>query len=60
MYRVDRKMDHNLKNLQVVQHVRDHLSEIINEASDMPDALDTMRVHRLATVMLQIRAWNSR
>lgn len=60
MYRVDRQVDHNLKNLQVIQHCRDQLNEVINEAIDAPDSLDTMRVHRLATVMLQIRAWNSR
>lgn len=60
LYRTDRKAEHNLKNLQVVVHCRDQLSEIINECLGSPDELDTMRVHRLATVMMQIRSWNTK
>jgi hypothetical protein len=60
MYRRDKQMEHNEKNLQVLEYCRQKLNEIVNEASDSPEALDTPQVHRLATIMLQLRAWNSK
>jgi hypothetical protein len=60
IYRQDRSVEHNEKNIQVLRYVQEQLQTLVNESTGAPDKLDTMAVHRLGTIMLQIRAWNYR
>ncbi len=58
MYRENKSLEHDQKNIQIVQYVRDHLNEVINEAAQV-GALNTSECHRMATVLMQLRAWSS-
>jgi hypothetical protein len=49
-------MAHDEKNIQIVQHVRDRLNEIVNEAAQV-GSLSTAECHRMGTVLLQLRSW---
>ena len=58
MYSITQRVSHNENNVQVIQFVRDSLNVVINEAAQSGN-LRTTECHRLATVLLQLRAWNS-
>lgn len=59
MYSEVKRESHDEKNVQIIQFVRDRLNEVINEAAQT-GKLQTMECHKMATVLLQLRAWNSK
>lgn len=58
MYSVSQRGSHNEDNIRVIRFVRDSLNVVINDAAQSGN-LQTIECHRLATVLLQLRAWNS-
>jgi hypothetical protein len=58
-YALDKAQEHSDKNVLIVTHVRDQLNLLINDSAQSGDRLDTSSCHRLGTILLQLRAWNS-